>query len=69
VFRAAVRLAGGVDPEEIIEVLKYPERTVNNGSEAVPALLVAPVIVTRSNMIETVVMDGLYTVEEIYGDK
>ena len=67
VFRAAVRLAGGVDPEEIIEVLKYPERTVNNGSEEVPALLVAPVIVTRSNMIETVVLDGLYTVEEIYG--
>ncbi len=69
VFRAAVRLAGGVNPEEIIEVLKYPERTVNNGSEEIPALLVAPVIVTRSNMIETVVMDGLYTVEEIYGDR
>jgi D-xylose transport system substrate-binding protein len=66
-FRSAVRLAGGVDPEEIIEVLKYPERTVDNGSEEVPALLVEPVVVTRSNMIETVVLDGLYTVEEIYG--
>ncbi len=66
-FRAAVRLGGGVDPEEIIEVLKYQERTVDNGSEEIPALLVEPVIVTRSNMIETVVLDGLYTVEEIYG--
>jgi D-xylose transport system substrate-binding protein len=67
-FRAAVRLAGGMDPEEIIEVLKYPERTIDNGSETVPALLVNPVVVTRANMIETVVLDGLYTVEEIYGN-
>ena len=68
-FRSAVRLAGGVDSDEIIEALKYPERTMNNGDEEVPALLVEPVIVTRSNMIETVVLDGLYTVEEIYGNK
>jgi len=67
-FRAAVRLASGVDPEEIIEVLKYPERAIENGSEAVPSLLVSPVVVTRANMIETVVLDGLYTVAEIYGN-
>ncbi|MEA1926882.1 MAG: substrate-binding domain-containing protein [Candidatus Auribacterota bacterium] len=65
-FRAAVRLGAGVDPEEIIEVLKYPEMTLNNGTEEIPALLVRPVIVTRSNLIETVVLDGLYTVEELY---
>lgn len=66
-FRSAVRLAGGMDPEDIIEALKYPERTVENGSEEVPAILIEPVVVTRSNMIETVVLDGLYTVDEIYG--
>jgi D-xylose transport system substrate-binding protein len=40
-------------------------RTVNNGTLAVPSLLLTPVEVTRANIKQTVVADGFYTVKQI----
>ena len=64
--RAAVRLARGMDPDDIVQALKYPERVIDNGYKEVPALLLEPVVVSRGNMIETAVLDGLCPIEELY---
>jgi D-xylose transport system substrate-binding protein len=64
--RAAVRLAAGMTPESIIQDLKYPERVIDNGFKEVPVLLLEPVVVSRGNMIETAVLDGLCPIEELY---
>jgi len=53
-------------PEEVVRSLDYQERSVDNGYKEVPAILLEPVVVSRANMIETVVLDGRYPVEEIY---
>ena len=65
-IRAAVRLAHGMKPDAVIRSLDYQERSVDNGYKEVPAILLEPVVVNRANMIETVVLDGRYPVEEIY---
>jgi D-xylose transport system substrate-binding protein len=40
-------------------------RSVNNGSADVPAVLVAPVAVTKANIESTVVRDGFWTADQI----
>lgn len=40
-------------------------KTVANGSEQVPAVLLAPVAVTRGTMVSTVLADGFWTREQI----
>ena len=42
--------------------------TVNNGAKEVPSILQDTIVVTKENMIETVVKDGFHTYDEIYGD-
>lgn len=54
----AVALLGGGEFEGA-------DQTVNNGSKDVPSVLLTPVAVTADNVMETVVEDGFYTVEEI----
>ncbi|MFI8288024.1 sugar ABC transporter substrate-binding protein [Streptomyces sp. ms191] len=57
----AVNLAEGKElPKDLTPV------TVTNGSgDKVPATLLAPVVVNKDNIKDTVVKDGMYTVQEI----
>jgi D-xylose transport system substrate-binding protein len=40
---------------------------INNGKKDVPAILIAPVVVDKSNVDATVIKDGYHTRDEIYG--
>jgi len=40
-------------------------RQINNGQKDVPSVILTPVAVTRDNIRETVVRDGLWTIQEI----
>jgi len=42
--------------------------TVNNGKIDVPAILRDTVVVTKDNLLQTVIKDGFHTYDEIYGD-
>lgn len=57
---AAVALAKGerVDTHE----------TVNNGKKDVPAILLQPIVVDRSNLASTAVKDGFLKMEDVYRD-
>ncbi len=67
--RAAARLASGMDPDDAIKDMGNREREIEVAGDEYPALMLSPVVVTRGNMIETVVLDGRYSVEEIYGEE
>ncbi|MDH3251237.1 MAG: D-xylose ABC transporter substrate-binding protein [Ignavibacteria bacterium] len=41
-------------------------RTVNNGKIDVPSILLEPITVDKSNMVQTVIADGFHKVEEVY---
>ncbi|QHS23687.1 sugar ABC transporter substrate-binding protein [Virgibacillus sp. MSP4-1] len=45
------------------------ENTINNGAKDVPTSLLEPIAVTEDNIDETIIADGYYTTEEIYGQK
>jgi D-xylose transport system substrate-binding protein len=40
---------------------------INNGKKDVPAILIVPVVVDKSNVDSTVIKDGYHTREQIYG--
>jgi D-xylose transport system substrate-binding protein len=40
--------------------------TINNGKKDVPAILLEPIVVDKSNVVETVVKDGFQKMEDIY---
>jgi D-xylose transport system substrate-binding protein len=40
--------------------------TVNNGMKDVPSILLEPVVVDRTNMVETVIKDGFQKMEDVY---
>lgn len=58
-----------VAAEEAVRLAKGEQtratRTVNNGKEDVPAILLKPIVVTRDNIKETVVKDGFQTLKSI----
>ncbi|SET46623.1 D-xylose transport system substrate-binding protein [Oceanobacillus limi] len=54
----AVKLAKGEEVEE--------DRTVNNGKVEVPSVLLSPIAVSKSNIVETIIDDGFHTKEEVY---
>ncbi|MEI8196386.1 MAG: substrate-binding domain-containing protein [Phycisphaerae bacterium] len=41
--------------------------SVNNGAKDVPAILQDTIVVTKENLLDTVVKDGFHTYDEIYG--
>lgn len=41
------------------------EDTVNNGAKDVPSVLLSPIAVTKDNIADTVIKDGLLTTDEI----
>jgi len=59
----AVKLSRG---EKVNHLLN---RTVNNGFKDVPAILLQPVAVDKDNLDKTLVQDGFYTREQVYGGR
>jgi len=55
----AVTLANGQTPET--------NSSINNGKIDVPAYLLDPILVDKTNMLETIIKDGFHTYEEVYG--
>jgi len=64
----AVRLARGDQPEKIIEAMGFKLKFTNNGFKLVPSILLESVIVTKDNMVDTVVKDGWHPLEKIYAN-
>jgi D-xylose transport system substrate-binding protein len=62
---AAAQLAYALLTRQPVPDTQMGGRTVYNGSIEVPAILLAPVPVTRANVRDTVVADGFWTVEQI----
>jgi len=60
--RSAAELAVRLAQRKVV----VATRTVDNGKLAVPAALSEVVIVTRENMLQTVVKDGYHSYEEVY---
>jgi D-xylose transport system substrate-binding protein len=54
----AVKLAKG-------EALS-PKDKVNNGTKDVPSILLTPILVTKENMMSTVIKDGFHRLEDVY---
>ncbi|OJF94191.1 sugar ABC transporter substrate-binding protein [Alkalibacterium sp. 20] len=54
----AVKMAGG----EIISTVT----TINNGKKDVPTILLTPVVVDQSNIMETVIDDGYHMKDDVY---
>ena len=40
---------------------------INNGKKDVPAILLAPIVVDKSNVDSTIIKDGYHTHQDIYG--
>lgn len=40
--------------------------TVNNGMKDVPSILLEPIVVDKSNMVETIIKDGFQKMEDVY---
>lgn len=57
----AIKLARG-------ERVKNVSSTINNGRKDVPTLFLDPVAVTKDNIRQTVIADGFFTEQEIYGN-
>ena len=43
-----------------------PNATVNNGYKDVPAILLEPVVVDKSNIVQTVIADGFVRLQDVY---
>ncbi len=43
--------------------------TLDNGKKQVDAILLDPIAVTKDNIDETIIADGFYTKEQVYGEK
>jgi D-xylose transport system substrate-binding protein len=56
--QAAVKLAKG---ETLAADFK-----VNNGTKDVPSILLTPILVTKDNMVDTVIKDGFQKIEDVY---
>jgi D-xylose transport system substrate-binding protein len=56
--QAAVKLAKG-------ETLTAADK-VNNGTKDVPSILLTPILVTKDNVVDTVIKDGFQKIEDVY---
>lgn len=57
---AAIKLARGEKPET--------NATINNGKIEVPSMLYEPISVDKNNLMETVVKDGYWTMEQVFAN-
>lgn len=62
--RAALDLAKKLALNQRVEV---PEATTFNGRKQVPTVLLQPTVTDATNMMSTVISDGVFTKDEVYG--
>jgi len=70
VYKPIMPLAYGAVDAAVKLAQKTPVDThdkINNGKKDVPAILITPVVVDKSNVDATVIKDGYHTRQEIYG--
>ncbi len=70
VYKPIQPLASGAVDAAIKLARKQPVETrdkINNGKRDVPANLIEPIVVDKSNVDATIIKDGYHTREEIYG--
>ena len=65
----AVRLARGEKPEDICKAIGHDLKPLDNGAKLVPSVFLEPVLVTKANMMDTVVKDGWHPEEKVYANK
>ena len=70
IYKPVTQLAGQAADAAVKMARRKPifaPAKINNGKTDVPAILLQVVIVTKDNMMETVVKDGFHKAAEIYG--
>ncbi len=63
----AVKLARNPE-KKVTEIIKV-DRMIFNGAMDVPTVVIPAKLITRENIFETLIMDGVYTKEQIYGSE
>lgn len=67
-WRAAeIAFALASSPEKPVDQLITPDRIENNGFQDVPVIVTPIVLITRDNIDSTLIADGFYTREQVYG--
>ncbi len=63
----AVKLAQNPDkkPADLVKI----DKTINNGAVEVPTVVTEIVPITKDNLDSTIIKEGLYTKEQVYGKK
>jgi D-xylose transport system substrate-binding protein len=61
----AVRLA--TNPDKEAKSLVKVDRTINNGAVDVPTLVTEVVLVDKNNLDQTIIAEGFYTRQQVYG--
>jgi D-xylose transport system substrate-binding protein len=70
VYKPIQPLAFGAVDAAVKLARKQPVETrdkINNGKKDVPAILIVPIVVDKSNVDSTIIKDGYHTHQEIYG--
>ena len=65
---AAVQLAEGKTPDEIIRSQGFIVNFLDNGFKKVPSIFLEPVFVTKENMAQTVIRDGWLQADQVYAN-
>ena len=66
--RAAVMLARGMKPADIIAAEGFTVNALDNGYKKVPSIFLEPVAVTRDNMVDVVIRDGWLPQDQVYAN-
>ena len=70
IYKPIQPLAFGAVDAALKLARKQPVETrdkINNGKKDVPAILIVPIVVDKSNVDSTIIKDGYHTHQEIYG--
>lgn len=64
---AEVAVTLAKNPDKPVKELVEIDREINNGAVEVPTIVTPVVLVTKENIDETVIAEGFYTKEQVYG--
>jgi D-xylose transport system substrate-binding protein len=64
---SAVKIAK--NPHSSIDDLITYDKKLHNGYDEIPAIITEIVLITKDNIDETVIADGFYTYDEVYGEE
>ncbi len=64
---AEVAVTLAKNPEKPVKELVEVDREIDNGSVQVPTIVTPVVLVTKDNIDETIIAEGFYTKEQVYG--